>query len=378
MLAKKIKLFKILGFTINIDISWFFLLLLVTWSLASGFFPNSYRGLSTLTYWIMGVAAAFGLFASIVLHELSHSFIARKFGIPMRGITLFLFGGVAEAADEPPSPKAELRMSVAGPITSIVLGSIFFGLSVLARQGEAPVYIFGVLRYLAFINGLLAAFNLIPAFPLDGGRVLRSFIWKRRKNLKSATKITSTIGSAFSFVLIAFGVFNLFLANFVGGMWWFIIGLFLHNAARMSYRQVLIRSFLKGERVSRFMKTDPIVVPHTTSIRELVDDYIYRYHYKMFSVVDGVKLIGCVTMKQLSSIPREEWGKHTVSELALRCSGENAVKPDADAAKVLALMNRTGKSRLMVVEDNRLIGVITLKDMLEHISLRMELERESE
>jgi Zn-dependent protease/predicted transcriptional regulator len=376
MLTNKIRLFKILGFTVSIDISWFFLFIIVTWSLASGFFPGSYGGLSTLTYWMMGVAGALGLFASITLHELAHSFIARKYGIPMRGITLFLFGGVAEAGDEPPSPEAELRMSVAGPAASISLGAIFFALSLLVKAG-APVYLFGVLRYLAFINGLLALFNLIPAFPLDGGRVLRSFIWRKRRDLRTATRITSTIGRAFSFVLIAFGVFNLFLANFVAGMWWFIIGLFLNNAARMSYRQVLIKSFLKGESVSRFMKTNPVVVPHTTSLRELVDDYIYRHHYKMFPVVDGERLIGCVTMKQLGGIPREEWVNHTVGEIAQRCSRENSVKPDEDAAKVLSLMNRTGHSRLMVVENNRLVGVITLKDMLEHISLRIELEKES-
>ncbi|MGQ9616763.1 MAG: site-2 protease family protein [Spirochaetota bacterium] len=377
MLTNKIKLFKIFGFTVSIDISWFFLLIIVTWSLASGFFPGSYRGLSTLTYWIMGIAGAFGLFASITLHELAHSFVARRYGIPMRGITLFLFGGVAEAGDEPPDPEAELKMSVAGPAASISLGAIFFALSLPAKTG-APVALFGVLRYLAFINGLLALFNLIPAFPLDGGRVLRSFIWRRKRDLREATRITSTIGRAFSFVLIAFGVFNLFLANFVAGMWWFIIGLFLNNAARMSYRQVLIRSFLKGESVYRFMKTNPVVVPHTTSLRELVDEYIYRHHYKMFPVVDGDRLIGCVTMKQLGDIPREEWGSHTVAELVQRCSRENSVKPDEDAAKVLSHMNRTGRSRLMVVDDNRLVGVITLKDMLEHISLRMELEKVGE
>jgi len=376
MFVKKFQLFKILGFKVRIDISWFFIFVLVTWSLASGFFPSAYKNLPTVTYWIMGFVSAAGLFISIVLHEFSHSIIARRYGIPMKGITLFLFGGVAEMEDEPPSPKAELSMAVAGPAMSVVLGLLFFGLSILARNGNAPTSVFGVLRYIAFMNGMLAAFNFIPAFPLDGGRVLRSIIWNSNNDLVRATKITSTIGRVFGFLLIGFGVISLFLANFIAGMWWFLIGLFLNNAARASYKQLLIKNALAGQKVDRFMKKNPVSVPSSISVRELVENYIYQYHFKLFPVVEGGKLVGCVTTKTLTSLPKSEWGKTPVSQIAVNCSKDNSVEAGTDAAEVLRLMSRSGQSRLMVTRNGALEGVIALKDLLEYVSLRMELEDE--
>ncbi len=376
MFVKKFHLFKIFGFKVKMDVSWFFIFALITWSLASGFFPSAYKNLPTVTYWIMGVVSAVGLFISIVLHEFSHSVIARRFDIPMKGITLFLFGGVAEMEDEPPSPKSEFLMAVAGPTMSIVLGLVFFGLSVLARGGSAPTPVFGVLRYIGFMNGMLAVFNFIPAFPLDGGRVLRSIIWNANNDLVRATKITSMIGRVFGFLLIGFGVISLFLANFVAGMWWFLIGLFLNNAARTSYRQLLIKKALTGQKVDRFMKKNPVTVPSEVSVRELVEDYIYQYHYKLFPVVEGEKLVGCVTTKMLTSLPKSEWGRTPVSQIVLNCSRENSVEAGTDAAEVLKLMSKSGQSRLMVTRDGVLEGVVTLKDLLEYVNLRMELEAE--
>jgi Zn-dependent protease/predicted transcriptional regulator len=376
MFVKKFHLFKILGFKVKMDVSWFFIFALVTWSLASGFFPSAYKNFPTVTYWIMGFVSAVGLFLSIVFHEFSHSLIARRFGIPMKGITLFLFGGVAEMEDEPPSPKAEFAMAVAGPAMSIVLGLVFFGLSVLARGGSAPTPVFGVLRYIGFMNGMLAVFNFIPAFPLDGGRVLRSIIWNANNDLLRATKITSMIGRVFGFLLIGFGVISLFLANFVAGMWWFLIGLFLNNAARASYRQLLIKKALAGQKVDRFMKKHPVTVPSDISIRELVENYIYQYHYKLYPVVEGEKLAGCVTTKMLTSLPKSEWGKTPVAQISSNCSKENRVEAGTDAAEVLKLMSKSGQSRLMVTRDGILEGVVTLKDLLEYVTLRMELEAE--
>jgi Zn-dependent protease/predicted transcriptional regulator len=376
MFVKKFHLFKILGFKVRIDISWFFIFALVTWSLASGFFPSAYKNLPTVAYWIMGFVSAVGLFVSIVLHEFSHSIIARRYGIPMKGITLFLFGGVAEMEDEPPSPKAELAMAVAGPAMSIGLGLLFFGLSILARNGNAPTPVFGVLRYIGFMNGMLAAFNFIPAFPLDGGRVLRSIIWNSNNDLVRATKITSMIGRVFGFLLIGFGVISLFLANFIAGMWWFLIGLFLSNAARASYRQLLIKKALAGQKVDRFMKKNPVTVPSSISVRELVENYIYEYHFKLFPVVENGKLVGCVTTKTLTSLPKSEWDKTPVAQITVNCSKENSVEAGTDAAEVLKLMSRSGQSRLMVTRNGVLEGVITLKDLLEYVSLRMELEEE--
>jgi Zn-dependent protease/predicted transcriptional regulator len=376
MFGKKITIFKIFGFTVSIDLSWFLIFILITWSLATGVFPSQFSSLSKMAHWIMGVSAALGLFLSVVLHELMHSLIARRYGQPMKGITLFIFGGVAEMEEEPPNPKAEFSMAVAGPITSVFIALIFFGLSVLVKNTGVPVAIYGILRYLFFINGALAAFNLVPAFPLDGGRILRSAIWKSKKNLKRATRITSRIGIGFGFLLIALGVVTFLFGGFIGGMWWFLVGLFLINAARSSYQQLLIRRALEGEKVSRFMRTDTITVTPEITIHELVENYVYKYHFKLFPVVKNGKLIGCITTKQIKQVERSEWETRRAKDLAENCTEINSVHPDTDAIKVLGQMSRNNMSRLMVVEDDTLLGIISLKDMLKFISLRVELEQQ--
>lgn len=374
MFGKKIVLFKILGFTVSLDLSWFLIFVLVAWSLAMSLFPAYFGDLSTLTYWLMGIAGALGLFLSVVFHELTHSLVARRFGLPMRGITLFVFGGVAEMQDEPPSPKAEFVMAVAGPLSSGALALFFFGASSLMENG-VPASVYGVARYLAFINGALALFNLLPAFPLDGGRMLRSALWRWKKSLKTATYIASRIGLAFGAGIIALGVVSfLFFGNFVGGMWWFLIGMFLIHAARSSYQHLILRKALEGERVSRFMKSDPVTVPPNLSVQQLVEDYFYKYHFKLFPVVEKGRLVGCVSTKQLKNIPRNEWKERPIGDIIDQCSDENSVSPDTDAVKVLGTMNRKGVSRLMVTDDGELQGIISLKDMLKFISLRVELE----
>jgi Zn-dependent protease/CBS domain-containing protein len=374
MFGKRIKLFTILGFEVRIDLSWFIIAVLITWTLASGVFPHYYKGLRTAIYWWMGVAGALGLFFSVVFHELAHSVISRKRGLPMKGITLFIFGGVAEMREEPESAGTEFWMAIAGPISSVVLGLVFYGLLAVGR-GSWPVPINGVIGYLAMINFILAGFNLLPAYPLDGGRVLRSALWKWKGNVRWATRVASQVGSGFAIALIVLGVLAFVRGNFIGGMWWFLIGLFLRNASQMSYQQLLMRKALEGESVQRFMKRDPVTVPPSISVEQLVEDYIYQYHYKMFPVVeDSNKLIGCVTTKHVKEVPRDEWRQKTVGDLAIGCSQENTIEPDTDAMKALSIMNRNGASRLMVAKGGRLQGVLALKDMLEFLSLRVELE----
>ena len=375
MFGKKIKLFKVFGFEVGIDWSWIILAILVAWSLSAGLFPFRYKDLSTQTYWIMGIVGALGLFVSIVFHEMCHSLVARKYGMPMKGITLFIFGGVAEMGEEPPSPKAELMMAAAGPISSLAIGLVFYGIYFLGRQNGWSEPINGVVQYLAFINGLLAFFNLVPAFPLDGGRMLRSILWGLKKNLRWATRVSSKIGAGFGILLIVLGAFQFLRGNFLGGMWWFFIGMFVRGAAKMSYQQLVLRKALEGETVQRFMKTDPVTVTPSLSVAEFTEDYIYKYHYKMFPVVEDTdRLIGCATTKQVKEVPREEWGQRNVGEIAVQCSSENTIGPRADAIKALSTMSRTGASRLMVTDGNRLVGIIALKDLLKFLALRIELE----
>jgi Zn-dependent protease len=370
--GKRFTLFKLLGFEVRVDFSWLIIVVLVTWSLSKSYFPYQYKDLPEMTYWWMGAAGALGLFASIVFHELSHSLVARKFGIPMKGITLFIFGGVAEMDDEPPSAKAEFFMAFAGPFSSILIGGLFYG--IYAFSPALPHAVSGVIGYLAGINWLLAVFNLLPAYPLDGGRVLRSALWQWKKNLRWATRIASQIGSAFGIVLIVIGVLFFLRGAVIGGVWWFIIGIFLRNASRMSYQQILMRSALQGETVRDFMKKDPVTVPPSISVRQLVEDYVYKYHFKMFPIVKDGELAGCVSTRQIKEVPREQWDERTVLEIAHRCSRENTIGPDSDAMKAMSAMSRTGNSRLMVVDGDKLIGIIALKDIIGFLSVKMDID----
>jgi Zn-dependent protease/CBS domain-containing protein len=374
MYGKGIPLFKLLGFEVKIELSWLILAGLIVWSLASNTFPADVSGLSRGTYLWMGVVGALGLFASIIFHELCHSLVARRYGLPIRGITLFIFGGVAEMEDEPPSPRSEFLMALAGPVSSAVLAAGFFLISRLGGTVEWPAALVAVLGYLASINISLAAFNIIPAFPLDGGRVLRSILWGWKDDLRWATRLASRIGTGFGYVLLGLGVLSLFMGRFGNGLWLFVIGMFLQNASRSAYQQIFVREALEGEPVSRFMKDNPITVSPTLSIRELVDEYVYKHHFKMFPVMQNQELVGCVSTRAISGVPRSEWDSRTVGTLLQECSIDNTVSSAADAMDALSKMNRTRNSRLMVLEGERLVGVITLKDLLSFLSLKMDLE----
>jgi CBS domain-containing protein len=292
----------------------------------------------------------------------------------MRGITLFIFGGVAEMEDEPTSPKAEFLMAIAGPIASVVIAIL---LGIVAFAGSSlgmPASVATVFGYLSSINIALAIFNMLPAFPLDGGRVLRSILWWRTKKIRRATRIASLTGNIFGWFLIITGVISVFFDELVGGLWSFLIGMFLRNAANASYQQVVIREILGGEPVSRFMRPDPMTVQRSISVRELVEEYMYRFHYKLFPVMDGDRLVGCVTTSDVKHLPRDEWDRQTVGSILAECSDKNTIAPGTDAMLALRKMSASGSSRLMVVEDGRLVGVLTLKDLLRFLGMKIELE----
>jgi Zn-dependent protease/predicted transcriptional regulator len=374
--TKRFTLFRLLGFEVKIDLTWLLLALLVTWTLARGVFPAYFPGLSAETYWWMGIGGTAGLLVSIVFHELCHSLVARRYGLPIKGITLFIFGGVAEMEDEPPSPKAEFLMAVAGPVASIVLALLLAGAYTTAKQMSLPAAVTGVLYYLAYLNFLLAVFNLIPAFPLDGGRMLRAALWGWKRDIRWATRISSAAGSGFGLALIILAVLAVLQGNFIVGMWWFLIGLFIRTAAGMSYQRLLMQQTLRGEHVRRFMNASPVTAPRSISLQQLVEDYIYKHQHKMFPVVDNTTLAGCITTRDVKAIPREQWARTTVADVYKPCSGDNTIAADADALEALSLMTRTGNSRLMVVERGKLVGIIALKDLLRFLSLKLELDEQ--
>lgn len=376
MFGKPVTLFRLLGFEVRADPSWLILALLIVWTLARGYFPAAHPGLAPSTYWWMGGLGAIGLFGSIVLHELSHSLVARRYDLPISGITLFIFGGVAHMEDEPHRAPVELKMAVAGPITSVAIGLICYAAAQgLARLGVPAPFVL-VTAWLATINVILAVFNMVPAFPLDGGRVLRAFLWQRRGDMRSATHTAARVGAAFGALLIGLGVVSVVLGDFITGMWWFLIGMFLRGAARSSYQQVLVRGALEGEPVRRFMNRAPITVDPGLTLRRLVEDYIYGYHHELFPVSDDGHLQGCVGTAQVKQVPSTEWDVKTVGDVARPCTAENTVTPDTEAVEALALMRRTGTSRLMVAEGDHVVGMVSLKDLLSFLSLKLDLEGE--
>jgi Zn-dependent protease len=377
MFGNRIPLFRVAGIQISADLSWFLVVVLFTWSLADSYFPREevLPGLAPAEYWLLGFAAALLLFASIVLHELGHALTAQRLGVPIRGITLFIFGGVAEMTEEPPTAKAEFQVAVAGPVVSVVLGFAFLAAGFGGAAAAWPAVATELLQFLGAMNLYLVVFNMVPAFPLDGGRVLRSVLWQWKGSLRWATRVTSTIGSFLGTALIALGVlWAIGLSDLMGGMWLALIGLFVRSAARMSYQQLLLRRALEGEPVSRFMHPEPVTVPRSISVAELVQDYVYRHHFKAFPVVEGDRLVGCVTTRDVRRLPREEWERQTVGTVAEPCSEENTVPPDLDAMEALSRMSRSGRSRLLVAQGDRLLGILSLKDLLKFFSLRMELE----
>jgi Zn-dependent protease len=375
MFGKKINLFKMAGFQVSLDLSWFIIAILLAWTLGGFYFPQVYEGLPEYAYWIMGIAGALGLFASIVLHEFSHSIVAKKNGLPIKGINLFIFGGVAEMEDEPEDPAIEFKMAIAGPAASVVIAVVCFGISALGEQIGWPGSISAVFAYLAWINTILVIFNLVPAFPLDGGRVFRSLLWWWKDNLRWATRITSGTGSGFGIFLIAMGILNFLMGgNVVGGVWLVLIGMFLRGAAQQSYRQLMIREVLHGQPVSQFMESEPKYVSPDTTVEDMIENYVYRYHFKMFPVVDNDQLVGCITTRQVKEVPRDQWAETRIGDILESCSEDNTVDPDEDAMHALAKMNRTGSSRLMVSRDNQLVGIIALKDLMKYLSLKLEIE----
>ncbi len=374
MFKRKIALFKLLGFTVSLDVSWGIILFLVVWSLSKGFFPSYFPGLGMQTYWWMGVVGAIGLFVSIIIHEFSHALIARKYDIKIKGITLFIFGGVAEMKDEPSTPKSEFLMAIAGPIASLLLAIFFGGLTQVAETLEFSVPMIAILGYLSTINLLVAIFNMIPAFPTDGGRVLRSFLWWIKGDIHWATQIASRISLLFAVVIIFTGFMHMIGGNAIGGLWWILIGSFLFFAANASYQQLMIKESFKGKTVRHFMNPEPVSVPFDITLQAFVDKYLYRYHYKMFPVSKGGKISGLITVQMLKLHTHEEWKHLLVGQVMEAQNPSNSIDSHMSIDDALNRMNKSGITRLMVMEHHNIVGIITLKDLLEYIALKMELE----
>jgi Zn-dependent protease/CBS domain-containing protein len=374
MKRKRWTLLRLFGFEIRFELTWLILLALIIWSLSAGYFPETYGDLPQSTYLWMAVIGAIGVVSSIVVHELTHSLVARSYGMTIKGITLFAFGGAAELEDEPPTPRAEFFMAAAGPLMSLVLAAVFWLLGGALAAAGVPTPLVGVVSYLGVINVILAVFNLVPAFPLDGGRMLRAVLWGWGGDMRWATRIAANIGGAFGVALILLGILSAFSGNLVGGMWFALIGLFVRAAATSSYQQLITRQVLGRISVARVMTRDVVTAPADATIAELVGDYFLGRNLKLVPVVARGAPIGVVDVRAAKSVPRDEWDRRRIAEIMVPLSPDKTISADTDAGEALERMQRSGQNRLLVMEGAVLVGILSLTDILRVVSVHLELD----
>ncbi len=364
------RLGRIAGIEIGIHYTWLLAFILITWSLAQGFFPQYYPGWDMATYWVTGILAALFLFLSVLVHELAHSLVAIARGLSVQGITLFIFGGVSNIKGEPERPSVEFVMAIVGPLASLVLAVIFWGLRQAVGQQVSPLA--AILSYLALVNALLAAFNLIPGFPLDGGRVLRSIIWGATGNLTKATNIAATVGRVFGWALIAFGMFQLVTGNFLGGIWIAFIGWFLSSAANASRREVRARERLSGVRVRDVMNPIPECISPQVSVGDVVRDIFLQRGRRAVPVCQDDRLVGIVTLTDIKELPQSKWEYTSVGEIMTR-SPLHTVDTDDGLNSALKLLAEHSLNQVPVLSEGRLVGLLSRADVIRYLQLSQEL-----
>jgi Zn-dependent protease len=369
MFSNAIKLVTLNGFDIKVDPSWLLIAALITWSLSQQYFPSVMPDQPPRLYFGMGVIAMLCFFASLVLHELAHSVVARRFGMPIKAITLFLFGGVAELDAEPPTAKAELLVAVAGPVMSLMLALGFWILTGVWNATGGGEAIGMVLSYLAMINLVLALFNLVPAFPLDGGRILRAYLWHRNGDILAATERAARSGVVFAYVLFGLGILSLFQGAQVAGLWQMLIGGFILLAARTSYERQLAKTAFQGKTVADVMTPDPVTVTPDMTLSDLVNRVLLRHRISFFPVIDEGVLLGHIDTDILKDTDRATWTTTRVGEVFAGLDDATTVSSDMPVQEVMERIAATRRRKFLVRDDNTLKGVVTLSDLVHLLSV---------
>lgn len=368
-----IHLGRLHGIDIAINWSWLIIFALLTWSLAVFFFPSVFPFWSPITYWWVAAISTILLFVSVLLHELSHSLVAQAQGIEVTSITLFIFGGVSNIRREPRSARDEFLMAFAGPATSFVIGLVSYGLLAVG-DGRVAQPIRGILIAMAFYNVLLAVFNLIPGFPLDGGRVFRAIVWGITGDYRRATTIATGVGHVFAFLFILLGLFLAFTGEFLSGIWLIFIGWFLNNAATLSQRQAELETSLRGVSVRSAMRTPPPEVPADTPLQDFVDRYVLSQGVRALPVVaDGDRLTGMITLAEVREFPRDRWATTRVADAMLPVDRLTTATPDEPLVQALRDMSESDVNQLPVVDHGHLVGLLTRSDVIKYIQVRQEL-----
>jgi len=372
------KLGTIGGIAVKAHWSWALVLLLITFDLAAGYFPKKMPGEGDLTYWALGLVAALMLFVSVLLHELSHSFVARARGLKVRDIVLFIFGGVSNIETEPERARDEFAITVVGPLTSFVLAGVFFGLAAIipADGGALGRFALAVFQYLSFINFLLALFNMIPGFPLDGGRVLRSIIWGATGNFQTATRAAGMVGQLVAYGFIFLGLYqSFFLNDFGGGLWMAFIGWFLLSAAQESVTGTVVKETLRNITVGQLMDPAPhAAAPHMT-IAQLLTQFILPGNQHMAPVAQDGRAVGIITLSDIKDVPQEDWGSVTVGDRMTRGEQLRTVRPQDNLTRAMELLGEGDFDQLLVVDAaGQLVGVLTRAQVLRWLHIRDELK----
>ncbi len=375
MALKRVTLFRFFGFKVKADASWFFLAVLISWTMSVKVYPHILLGQSPDTYQFMGIITVVGILVSIIAHEVAHALIAEYYHMPIASITLFIFGGVAEMKGEPSHPKGELFMALAGPVMSALMGLFFWSVSNLYEEYIRVGAISCVLQHLGDLNMLIAAFNLVPAFPLDGGRALRAIIWHYKNNLVTATRIASESGAVFAYGLIAYACYKVVMHDdLISGMWWGLMGFFVHGSGEYAVRQMESRSLLGTEKVSRFMHSQATTVSPDLTITELVDHYINKHYQKIFPVIDQGRLVGVVTLQSILALDRHKWHWLHVASVMEELTPVTVVSPDFSAADALDLMQRKGREQLLVADNGRFLGILTFRDLASYLAIAIKID----
>ncbi|HEX9724400.1 MAG TPA: site-2 protease family protein [Vicinamibacteria bacterium] len=367
-----IHLFRIAGIDIQIDFSWFIVFALVVWSLSSGYFPSQYPDQPTAIYWTVGVVAAILFFLSILLHELAHSMVAIREGIEIPSITLFIFGGVSRLGEEARDPWTEFRIAVVGPLSSFALAGAFWSMEAVL-SGAMPTLVTTVFEYLAMINLLLGLFNLVPGFPLDGGRLLRAFVWWRTGSVTRATRVASDVGKGFAIVLMILGGVQIFAGQLLGGAWLLFIGMFLRSVAEQGYQELVVRQSLEGIDVEDVMMRDVVAVSPDITLRQLVDDYFLKHGFRGFPVVKNGRPIGMIRIEDVARIGRNELERTTVNSTMTALDEAHRIAPDAPLSEALKKMSFDGVGRLIVMRGDEMQGILTKEWLRRFLDVRRAL-----
>jgi Zn-dependent protease/CBS domain-containing protein len=367
-----ISLGRIFGIPIGLDYSWFLIFVLLTWSLASSYYPAEFGGWPVALYWVTGAATALLMFASVVLHELGHSLVALRYKIPVLNITLFIFGGVAQIGAEPPSAVAEFWIALAGPLVSFALALLFTMLQPLVKAA-APLL--ALAQYLAYINGTLGLFNLIPGFPLDGGRVFRAIIWGASHSLHRATIVAANVGRFIAYLFILFGVWQMFTGNFANGLWIAFIGWFLESAAASQVRQQTVRDLLANHTVADAMRRDYTVVSPDTTLEQLVDEHILGSGRRSLVVLQEGKVAGLLTLTDIKKVPRSDWPSTTAGQVMVPAEQVKRIRPDGQLVDALAEMDRDGVNQLPVMVNDQIHGMLSRDDVISLLRTLNEFKK---